>query len=56
MKTYLLGALKALVAGIATSGAALAVILGAPETLVLALWAVLTPLFVYLAPNARRTQ
>lgn len=51
MVEFLLGAAKALVAGVATSGAALAVLLGVDPELAAAVTAVLGPLFVYLVPN-----
>lgn len=50
---FILGALKALVAGIAIGGAGLAVVLGAAPELVAAVGVVLGPLFVYIVPNLR---
>ena len=52
MVPFLQGAAKAVVAGIAAGGAALAVVLGADPEVVAAVAAVLAPLFVYLTPNA----
>jgi len=52
MKAWILGAAKALVAGVSVGGGALAIVLGADKELIAALWVVLTPLFVYVTPNA----
>lgn len=51
MSKFFLGAAKALVAGIITSGAALAVSLGADPVVVTAIAAVLGPLAVYFTRN-----
>lgn len=52
MVPFLQGAAKAVVAGIAAGGAALAVLLGADPEVVAALAVVLGPLLVYITPNA----
>lgn len=46
------GALKALVSGVATGGAALAIYLGVDPELVSIVALIVTPLLVYLVPNA----
>lgn len=45
------GIAKAIVAGIATGGGGLAIVLGADPDIVAAILVVLNPLFVYLVPN-----
>lgn len=51
MVEFVLGALKALVAGVAIGGAALAILLGADPAVVGAVGVVLGPLAVYLTGN-----
>ena len=53
MRAKVMGALKAVVAGVFAGGAALAVVLGADPELTAAIFVVLTPLMVYLAPNSK---
>lgn len=51
MGPTVLGALKALAAGVAAGGAALAVLLGADPELVAAVTVVVAPVLTYLTPN-----
>lgn len=51
MVAWILGALKALVAGVAVGGAALAIYLGVDKELVAILTVIFGPLLVYIVPN-----
>lgn len=53
MVNFILGAAKALVAGVATGGYALLLLLGVDETLATVLWVIGTPLLTYLVPNVQ---
>lgn len=51
MTDKILGALKALVTGVAVGGATLAIYLGADAELVAIVTLIVTPSFTYLVPN-----
>ena len=55
MPAFILGALKALVTGVAAGGAALAIYLGAAAELVAIVTVIVAPVLTYLVPNVSVT-